>query len=131
MIPDKHYISALENWVPHHAGIAYKECMRTNLYQNPHWKCDLLHGVAFIKMKAPLHSHHLFASQHAEQQPAGMTFHSGDWEVGDLVVGKRCVNVHFIGELPKACAQNQQVIGPGVCMMTDIGQRLISFLPEF
>src|SRR5690625_2908206 len=131
MIPDKHDIAALEIWVHPTAGIAYKECMRTILFQYPDWKCDLLHGVAFIKMKAPLHSHHLFASQHAEQQPAGMTFHSGDWEVGDLVVGKRCVNVHFIVELPKACAQNQQVIGSGVCMMTDIVKLLISFLNEF
>src|SRR5690625_6172110 len=118
MIPDKHDIAALEIWVHPAAGIAYKECMRTILFQYPDWKCDLLHGVAFIKMKASLHSHHLFASQHAKQKPAGMTLHSGDREVGDLFVGKRCVNLHFISEMPGGCDHTQQVIGSCCSMVT-------------
>src|SRR5690625_6090481 len=78
MIPDKHDIAALEIWVHPTAGIAYKECMRTILFQYPDWKCDLLHGVAFINMKAPLHSHQLYSSIHAKTKPPVTNIHSGD-----------------------------------------------------
>src|SRR6056297_907891 len=75
VVPDEHNITGTVIRIHAAARITHKKRIGTVGFEHPQRKHNLLHVVAFIVVKTPLHGYNLFATERTEKQFTCMTFY--------------------------------------------------------
>lgn len=110
MVADDHQITYAEGLVDTTCGVGDEEVLDTEELHHADGEGDLLHGVAFVVVEAPLHAQHGYAREGTSDEIPLMADSRRVWEVGDLCVGDDGGILEHVAELAKALPRMMAVL---------------------
>ena len=105
--------------------------MHPKKLHHPHREGDLLHGVAFVIMKTPLHRHYRAAGDLPENQLPGVIFHRGNGEMGNIFIGNNRFLLNLIHQFTQAGSQHNADFRLDLGASLQILNRFLDLFSEF
>ena len=108
VVGDEHDVPHLQVGAHAARGVGDEQYFHSQLAHDADGVGDLLHRVALVVVKPPLHGQQGLPPEAPEQEVSAVSLYGGEGEVGHLAVGDGEGVVHFVGQGAEPAAQDER-----------------------